>query len=229
MGVEFTQCFFVRDLKWVGDQSVLARLHDVLAKWGLAKRPPTVFDIDDGGRRKVDAKLGGMRKPPANLLAEWDEPQQAPELERVLGASYFGNQVGAEDRYLMHLFAVVGTDFRTLFAADGLEVEVRVPPITRGREQTLVDERRLWGVCGEMYVAGPSSTPPVVDIAVTREGSGQLIPSGFTGAWRAGLIMDCGKDLPAFAGKRTDVPNVEFSQEVAEAFGTDLVQIGYFN
>ena len=82
--------------------------------------------------------------------------------------------------------------------------------------------------CDEVYPAEAATTPPVVRITAGRPSDAKLIPKGFTGVWRAALLLDCGKDLPAFAGKSNTTPNRDFKAKVETALGAEVSQMGYF-
>lgn len=227
MGVEYQHCFFVRDLGWIGDQSALTRVHAALAKWGLADAGPAVYDIDDGRRRKQRAEPGAIKDPPRNLLAAWPEAFDAAAIPQILGPSYYpASQIG--ERYVQQIIAVVGTDFRVFAGGEMFEAEIERPPVNRGAAAERYDERRLGHACHYAYAADAAAQPPVARLRADRSVYGHLIPPGFSGVWRAGLILDCGKDLPAFAGQVAAVPGTAFAADLAEAFGTELVQTGFY-
>jgi hypothetical protein len=227
MGVEYQQCFFVRDLNWVGDQGVLARVHAALTKWRLADAPPAVYDIDDGRKRKHRAKLGAIKNPPQNMLAEWPEAFDAATIPQIMGPSYYpASQIG--ERYIQQIVAVVGTDFRVFAGGGTFDVEVERPPTVQGIAAKKYDEERLGHACFYAYEADAVARPPVARLPADRSVYGHLIPPGFGGVWRAGLILDCGKDCRPSPAKSRPVPGTAFAADLAEAFGTELVQIGFF-
>lgn len=227
MGVEYQHCFFARDLARIGDQAVLARVHDVLTEWEIAVEPPAVYDIDGGRKRKQRANLGRLVSPPRNLLAEWPMVDAEASVERIMGPSYYpASQIGG--RYFQQIMAVAGTDFRIFAGGELLSVEVHEPPVVRGRPAEAYDELRLGHACHQAYPGDAAARPPRATIRADARETTRLIPEGFNGIWRAGMILDCGKDLPAMAGKRATVPNTRFARDLADAFGAELVQIGFF-
>ena len=47
MGVEYKHFFVVKDLSWIGSVSDASNVHEMLARWNLADRPPDVYSLDD--------------------------------------------------------------------------------------------------------------------------------------------------------------------------------------
>lgn len=46
--------------------------------------------------------------------------------------------------------------------------------------------------------------------------------------WRSGVLLDCGKDIPAFAGKSKVMPAHAFVRNLEAAFSAALVEDGWF-
>ncbi len=231
MGVEYSHGFYVPDLSRVYGVETARRVDDLLHRWELVSGPPKLFDLDGGRCRKVRAGLDRVTAPPANLLLRYGHVEGLPGIGRVMGPFEYESLPGEE--YLSDITLIVGPDFRTLPVSEAWHVEVTAPP-RRNREPVEQYPDRPGGP-HEFFTSYPADTatePPTARLEPGRPDLGQTVPGGFTGVWRAGLQIDCGKNLPAWAYHSTGsdpLPNREFVADLEVVFGTNVVELGYFD
>jgi hypothetical protein len=79
----------------------------------------------------------------------------------------------------------------------------------------------------DSFPGDENTTPPVCRLVPDNPRVRKLLPKKFSGAWRAGLALDCGKDLPAMSETVNVIPGKRFARDLEKAFGTKLVQIGF--
>lgn len=229
VGVEYKHFLLVEDLGWIGDQEAAVRVHELLQRWGLADAPPTLFSLDGGKKKKLKPQLGKLKKPPANLRIEYEtvdaesmKDEQA--IERIMGPS-FHDEDATLARYFQSIALVVGTDYRIHEWSERTSTKVIEPAMEGGKA---VGALRLGYAgpddCAEVYPASASATAPKAKFSADRWPA----PKKFSGVWRSGLVLDCGKDLPGFMEKSYQLPGKDFTKELAKAFGTKLVQLGHF-
>jgi hypothetical protein len=220
MGVEYEHWFFVRDLAWTGDKATAERVHALLHAWGLVAAKPTIFDLAGGKSKKVTRSLRDAAAIPPNLLLVYPFVE-TPRAEEIMGPSaYPPESIGP--RYFQALNLVLGTDHRLLAAHErGLAELVRAP--------------RRGGAEVKPYPANDARVPahltfpdgPAPEATLSLEGDA---PTGLSGVWRSGLGLDCGKDVPAFPTERYGpIPCREFVSALEAAFGTQLVEVGWFH
>ena len=77
----------------------------------------------------------------------------------------------------------------------------------------------------DAYPADSDTQPP--EAALEASDHEWPLPAGFQGIWRCGVILDCGKDLPAFMQKSNNLPSARFASDIEDAFGAKIVQIGH--
>lgn len=213
MGVEYEHWFFVRDLTWTGDKAAAERVHRALHAWGLVPAKPTIHDLAGGGSTPVTRSLKDAPTIPPNLLLDYPMIE-TPKAEEIMGASaYPPGEIGP--RYFQRLRLVLGTDHRLLVAGErGLTDLVRsdTTPYPTGDAPL------------PAYRTFPDGPAP--ESTLTLEGGA---PDGFSGVWRSGLGLDCGKDVPAFPTEGYGpIPCRAFVADLEAAFGTELVEVGWF-
>ncbi len=127
-----------------------------------------------------------------------------------------------DSRYFQRISVVIGIDFRIGPLSESLHIEVTRPPIYDGDDVDPYPDGSCLREFDDSYPADGSTLAPVTRI----EARGKL-PRGFTGVWRAGVVLDCGKDLPRFDAHRFGVlVNKRFRAELEAAFGTKLIEVG---
>lgn len=221
MGVEYTHSLLVRDPGWFGDIEAARLVHAVLEKWRLVGGEPELFALDGGRRRKLRNRLLTIKQPPANLLVRYPHVSDGPAVAEVIGLSYYPD-VGDDERYFHRVSIVIGTDFRVGPDSESLYIEVTRPPTQDGDDVPPYPEGSCQWEFDDSYPADSGTLPPVTRI----ETRGKL-PRGFTGVWRAGVVLDCGKDLPRIDGQGFGVRvNERFRADLEAAFGTKLIEVG---
>lgn len=222
MGVEYAHNLLVCDPAWTGGIEVARRVHAVLEHWRLVNDEPELFDLDGGRKRKLHGKLKTLKAPPVNLLVRHSFVEAGRAAVEVMGPSYY-DSVADEERYFSSVSIVVGTDFRIGPISESLYIEVIRPPLREWEEVAPYPEGSHLREFDESYPADPTTTPPK-----TRIDAGSKPPTGFTGVWRGGVVLDCGKDLPRLPdslGFSLRV-NEQFVAELETAFGSPLVEVG---
>jgi hypothetical protein len=221
MGVEYAHYLLVRDAGRFGDIEVARRVHAVLAKWQLVGGEPELFSLKGGQEQKLKGRLTTLKRPPTNLLVRYPHVDGGPAVAEVIGPSFY-QEADDEWRYFQHISTIVGTDFRIGPNSDALYIQVTRPPTLDGDDiASYPDGSCLWEF-DDSYPADRSTFIPVTRI----ESRGQ-IPVGFTGVWRAGVMLDCGKDLPRFDQHGFGVRvHEQFRTDLEAAFGTQLVEVG---
>ncbi|VTS01372.1 unnamed protein product [Gemmata massiliana] len=221
MGVEYAHYLLARDPNWIGSVDVARRVRSMLDRRGLASGEPELFGLEGGRRRKLRGRLATSKALPANLLVRYPHVNGGRAVAEVVGPSYYA-AVGEDERYFQGISVVVGTDFRVGPCSESLSIEVIRLPTRAGRDVIPYSKGSCLWEFDDSYPADESALPPATRI----EAHGEL-PAGFTGVWRAGLMLDCGKDLPriddfGFGLRLSD----RFAAELADAFGTHLVEVG---
>ena len=222
MGVEYKHWFIAGNLNWTGDEDAARRVHDVLCDWGLAADAPTLYSLDGGRKKRLRGKLGQLAQPPDNLMAEYPEIE-SESVAKIMGPSYYPeDEIGP--RYFQNIAVIIGTDFRVYDGHETTYTEVTDPPTTKGKSIKPYSEFLPHSF--DVYSADSKTAPPTTTFEVSVDG--WPVPVGFRGIWRCGLLLDCGKDLPAMMGKKHRVPSRKFASQMEKAFGTKLVQIGHY-
>lgn len=221
MGVEYAHYLLVRDPGWFGDIEAARRVHAVLEKWRLVGGEPELFLLEGGKRRKLRNRLLTIKQPPTNFIVRYPHVDGGPAVAEVIGPSYYCD-VDNEERYFQRISIVIGTDFRLGPYSDSLYVEVTRPPNHDGDDvPPHSDGSCLWEF-DDSYPADRNTSAPGTRI----EARGKL-PRGFTGVWRAGVVLDCGKDRPRFDQHGFGVRvNERFRTDLEAAFGTKVVEVG---
>jgi hypothetical protein len=101
--------------------------------------------------------------------------------------------------------------------------EITDPPVTNGKPVKPFPEFLPYSF--DVYPADRETVAPKTRFEVCVDG--WPVPDGFRGIWRCGLVLDCGKDLPAFMGKKHQIPSRKFATQIEKAFDSTLVQIGH--
>lgn len=209
MGVEYMHGLFVVDTAWQPAWHHAERIDAVLQRWGF-QRATAYYALADERADAIDE--AAARAMPPNLLVEYGtlEGDRVPAL---LGPPAYDD--AGDDRYIASARLCLGVDFKIIQVEDE-EVEVIAPPRTGG---TLV-EPLFYDVLSpalHVYPATWTSTRAKTDA-----------PGDFDRVWRCGLLLDCGKDVPAFAPESAPMPARDFVRELEGAFGARLAEVGWF-
>lgn len=152
-----------------------------------------------------------------NVRIDYPFVTGTPQIAELMGPSYFPeNQIG--ERYFQRIRFVVGCDFRLFPSNETYYVQLIAPPTQNGIA-VLPHPDRL------SFPANASTPAPVTQVHLD-EYCQDALPEGFTGIWRTGLELDCGKDLPRLEMGQS-LPYRPFVADPEEALGTCVVEIGY--
>jgi hypothetical protein len=220
MGVEYAHYLLAADPNWVGDVETARRVHEALKRWQLVSEPPQLFELLGGRTRKLHDALDALKKPPANLLVRYPFVSGVPTIADIMGPSFYpASEIG--DRYFERISLLVGKDYRIGPMDEELYMEVVQPPTRKGQEVQPHNSDDIYPECHSSYPGDDGTVPPVLRLEPPER-----FPPGFTGVWRCGLMLDCGKDLPRGADSRSVRLNQNFTAGIEAAFGTPLVQVG---
>jgi hypothetical protein len=207
MGVEYRQNFVVKDLDWLPSADTAERIDAVLRKWQIVH-----------GLKSTDLFPSG-----AATLYQWDtDGIPGAMIERVAGPSIYEAEI--ESRYIDVISLLIGTDFHVHRPSETMSVDVITGPVVDGEElpATGCDDVAHY-VVFETFSNSSAGSHPVADVDFI-----ELEPENgpFAGVWRAALIFDYNKDLPASAMESPLIHNREFARDISEAFGTELIEFG---
>ena len=213
MGVEYAHGLFVPDLDWRPTWGHVGAVHEVFAKWKLAtaRQKVSLHEIGNAGTIAIDAKRAAKAMP-ANLISMYGEIKGGRAVELV-GASRYA--IKDSQRYISSIMVVLGVDFK-LVSNDSFEVEVTTPA-KNGKVPVEIEDDLVTGQ--PVFRASWTTKPPN-----TRRPRG----STFSGVWRSGIIIDCGKDLPAI-DEGEPLPAKGFRAGLEKALGTKLVEVGWYH
>jgi len=222
MGVEYRHFLVVADPGWVPAPDTTARVDAVLRRWLLVDGDARLVDP---GRPDAAPITGAIS---AAGVAVRYTGATARVVAEVLGPSMYPD-VDERDRYIEQVVLVHGLDFRIVLSDELVTTTVIEPP---RRDGIAVDayEDLPWGLelFDAAYPADARTTPPIVEVEIADEARHHLSQPTLPGAWRGALVIDCGKDVPAFAAGVHRIPNRRFVDEIAEAIRGSLVEIGNF-
>ena len=223
MGVEYTHYLMVDDLTYVGTHAIALTLQDVLTTWGLIAGPPTIRSLDGGKAKKL--RQTSLAKVPvdfANLLVEFPHTE-AETIADIMGPSEYDN---VDSRYIQAIALLIGADYRVYDGGETAFTTVIHPPQRNGKEVKPYKPNFKIRCYTNAYPADGETTPPKA--VLKPDLHDWPLPKGFCGIWRCGVILDCGKDLPAFAQKTNKLPSTRFASDITKAFGAKIVQVGHF-
>ena len=229
MGVEFRQFLVVNDATWLPQSDTLSRVEAVLREWALVNQPPRLIDLS-GGRPQFTTpdRLGSS--PGAGLALAWPGIEGGA-VERVAGPNQSGG--GADERYIEQIVAVAGLDYRVQWSSEDYYFQLVKPPSEGGRLQARYPDpdfgrTRLSTAWADAFPCSAAASPPVVRIQIEDRARRQVGWRNLDGFWRAALVLEFGKDIPAFADAVHLLPERAFVAEVSAAFRGPIEEIGEF-
>jgi hypothetical protein len=223
MGVEYEHWFFASDPHWIGNIATARNVSNVLQNWGLiVDSAPELFSLDGGKAKKLKVPLDQLAMAPRNLIIQF--PMCTTEIvEEIMGPSYYAEEeIGP--RYFQAIVIIMGTDFRVYNGGETTFTQILHPPTRDGKLTSAYKPDFRFSYWSDVFPADEKATPPDANLIVEAEN--WKVPKQFHGIWRAGLLLDCGKDLPSFMGKSNNIPSKRFTRDVEKAFGTKILQIG---
>lgn len=225
MGVEYQHFLAVNEPDWLPAPDTLGRVEAVLRQWSLAGPLQRVVDLSDRRTQTLAAPERRHQEAGPGLVAVYEGISGAAA-ERIAGPSIYVAM--PEERYLQEVAIVVGSDYRVFFGSESAFFEV-TSPAKDGGKALLPFQFEVpagWGgigtLFGESFPGSAGTAPPVVKIEMENYSPGNLL-----GFWRGAVVIDFGKDLPAFVEENhLLLPNREFVQAVAEAFRSQVGEFG---
>jgi hypothetical protein len=226
MGVEYKHFLIPTNPSFVPAKDVIKKMDAVLSKWNLKTTNPKVYNLANGNNSIVTEPLDildfgqGLAIEYAGIEGE--------TASKIMGESYYKDEVSNDDRYIERLTFIVGLDFKIHPSSEELTMTVKKPPLENSvpiEPYCEYDEFLHYGLHSESYNCSISTTPPEVDIWVADKNriiGGQT----FTGYWRTALIIDCGKDLPKLFEDLYKIENKEFISDIENALGSTVIEIG---
>ena len=208
MGVEYAHGIYVADLSWRPAWHHVDAVREVLGRWGFVPMDPELYVLGDGAEEIDEEAARGEF--PENLMALYDGTE-GEAVTRVMGRS--ADDVDDLDRYIQSVTVIFGVDYKLLFS-ETLEPEVIEPPRNDGVPVEAAEVRQAYSHFAHVYPATWATTPPRTKTNTQ-----------FSGVWRSGITIDCGKDVPEIADTRP-LP-CTLVRELEAALGTKLVEQGW--
>lgn len=225
MGVEYRHFLIPENPSFVPSSGVIKRMDAVLEKWKLKVGDPKIYNLNAESHSVVQAPLHTLIFGQGFGIEYPFVGDEGPAVASVVGPSYY-QRVPDEDRYLQGLTFIVGLDFRIHSSSEIFNITVTKPPHEKGipLEPYWENDDFLY-THEEAYHGTLSTTLP--EVVVKAGHKSQVIEPKFKGYWRTALIIDCGKDLPKVPnlGGFT-IPNKEFINDIEEALGCKVIEVG---
>src|SRR5688572_11779511 len=106
MGVEYKHFLIPTNPTFVPGNDAIRKIDAVLNKWNLKTSNPKVYDLTNGQNTMITADLDCLVF--GQGLAIEYPGVEGLAVRKIMGASYFNDEVGDEDRYIERLTFVVG-------------------------------------------------------------------------------------------------------------------------
>ncbi len=210
MGVEYQHWIVAVDPSFVPAREAAARTHDVLTAWGLGGERE-LFDLASGGAAPCGGGPDGdgAREPPANALIVYRELVEGEAFARIGGETL--DEEG-DDGYVAKRLVVLSEEQQLLGSSEEIFVEV-----IEGTATPTKGQRR--GLAAWHWA--PRDAP----LRARVRGPQPLV---FSGVFRAAVIIDFGKSLPALAMMDDRRLEPDFVEAIAHALGAPVEEFGFF-
>ena len=223
MGVEYRHFIVIDDASWRPESDTVERVEKVLRHWSLIDKTLDITNLTP----TVEGSVRADTKSPGRGLAIVYDGVNGSAVESIAGASAY-KDVSACDRYLMRSTLVVGTDYRVHWSSDGISFYVKSPPSVEGR-LVAAEENEFDGCLFEVsFPSDGVTSPPVVLCEIDDFAKNSIGWNSYNGFWQAALVLDFGKDLPAFAEGIHLLPSRELIGQLSAAFRGPVIEIGEF-
>jgi len=225
MGVEYRHFLVVDDAHWRPQADTAARVEAALRDWSLIAGLAHIVDLPACDENQREASNSAAASGPGVAIVYPGATGIA--VEKIAGPSAYAD-ITSNDRYLMRATLVIGDDFRIQWSTDSVYFELVSPPMANGVPIAGEDIDFLDALFAASYPSSEASSPPVV-IARIEDGARPGVAwDSCLGFWRGGLVLNFGKDLPAFCEKVQALPEREFVAAISAAFRGRIVEIGEF-
>lgn len=225
MGVEYKHFLIPANPSFVPTNDAIKKVDEVLAKWNLKTGSPKIYNLRNAENTIVTAPLDSLDF--GQGLAIEYAGVDGDMAGKIMGDSYYKDEISNEDRYIQGITFVVGLDYRIHPSNEELAVTVIRPPFDNSvpiQPYCEYDELH-YGLHAESYNCSLSATPPVVDIWVVEK-KRIIGEQSFSGYWRTALVIDCGKDLPRLFEDLYKIENRDFINDLENALGCNVIEIG---
>jgi hypothetical protein len=220
MGVEYRHFLVTNDDQWFPTKDTIPSVVAVLQKWGLYHSELEMYNLFDG----VKSLVGDPDSTPEfGRILCWNDIE-GEVVEKAMGKSGY-DSLTPEDRYLKRINLLVGTDIRVQSGNQELNFAIIKLPWENGNYiESYCEYDKYFHMYDHAYRTSMNAVPPQVEISGRLQ---TIKDTSFKGYWRGAIVFDCGKDLPEFAYYPPYVmSNQELVQDLSEAFGTPLAEIG---
>ena len=225
MGVEYKHFLIPADPTYVPQNEIFIKIDALLSKWNLKSDNPVVYNLTDGKNGIIYQELEAIQIG-HGIAVEYPEVE-GKQVSELAGPGYYKN-ASDDERYIQNITLIAGTDYRIHAGNEEVYIEIKKPPYENAKPVKPYcdfDEVLHYGLHAEAYSCSVNSIPPEVSVSVNDKN--RIIgDQNFLGYWRAALVLDFGKDLPALGDKLYKLGNSNFLNELELAFGTSLIQIG---
>jgi len=218
MGVEYRHFLVVDDENWHPEPDTFERVNEVLKSWGLHGKLLEVVDLAGGKPRTTSDSTV-----PKGLAGKAFriEGQDGAVVARLAGPSLYDCE--DEDRYLMQILVILGEDFRIHWSSEGFFFELAEPP------SVAYQDEEPFEIAYSESVPATNAAPPKVKVHIEDFARKHIASKDYKGFWRAAVILEFGKDLPAFADGVHSLPSKEFLQALQNALRAQSInEIGEF-
>lgn len=207
MGVEYQHWIVVADPSFIPWPESAGRVHDVLTEWGLGGALE-LYDLGSGGA----ALRGTLNGPPANALLVYRDSVEGEVLEAIGAEVLDDSGDTAAGGYVARRLAVLSEELHVLGSSEEIHIQViqGSPTPTQGHR------KGLW----------ESHWAPKDALLRVRARSAHPLP--FTGLFRAAVILDFGKSIPAVALMDERKLDPDFVEAIAKSLGAPVVEFGFF-
>lgn len=184
---------------------------------------PQIYDLT-GGRKNPVASFPSTGPGPG--IAVLYPMVQGPVVPTLFGPSYYKEEVAPDDRYIQGITVVVGADYRVHWSSEGICFTVVEPPREAGSDVEPYHTDQHLYLYSESYPTEPSTRPPKIEVEVDPTARSNVAWKDYSGVWRGAIVLDCGKDLPAFIEGPHALASGSFVADVCQALGSRLHEIG---
>lgn len=226
MGVEYRHFLVVDDAAWRPQSDTAARVAKVLGDWSIGTELAKAVDLSQG--RSVSPEEAQVLATTGPGIAFRYRGADGAPVAALAGPSSHDDMEPA-DRYTMETVLILGNDYRIQWSSDNIYFNLIAPPeAVNGQPVTPDTVEPYETFYSESYTSDYILKPPVVRVEVNDFARNNVDWADCLGFWRGGLVIDFGKDLPAFVDEVHRLPARAFVDALRDAFRGPLVEIGEF-
>jgi hypothetical protein len=225
MGVEYRHFLVVSDIGWQPQSDTAARVEAVLCDWSLVDRPERIVNLAQGRKKEIKGTTASIVPGPG--VAFVYAGTRGLQVQRLAGPSFYEG-VDPAQRYTMSTTLVLGRDYRVHASSEELYFELITAPSDNGEPIEANGGTPPDLLFDTSFPSTDATSPPVVKVHVHDLARHTQAWTDYTGVWRGALIIDFGKDLPAFVDTVHALPTREFVAQISNAFRGPVAEIGEF-